>query len=162
MNSEVRTFGTNSSVETLFAVNGKPYLRRRIRIGMSVWWPFCDFFGGIIILMLVKLALTKKRAKIIIKKCTRSLCKAHHFDKRKKKKSADSIDCATMHDKAGRSHTHSLHYYGEGAGNHANNFFFALLIFHLMHVSPQLLLPPSSYYARSVFWGSKILNAKFS
>ena len=62
------------------------------------------------------------------------------------------MDCATMHDKAGRTHTNSrgVHY---RAGNHANNFFFALLIFHLMHVSPQI--------AATILVLKSLLNKKF-
>ena len=66
--------------------------------------------------------------------------------KGKKKKSADSIDCTTMHDKLGPHvwlrdsprlpHTYvSVSLAAGSTGNHANNFFFALLIFHLMHIS---------------------------
>ena len=60
-NSEVHTFATKVSVETVFTANGKPYLRMRIPLAMIVLWPFCDFFFKNLIPTLAKLAFAKKR-----------------------------------------------------------------------------------------------------
>jgi len=39
----------------------KPYLRTQIAIRVLVWWPFCDFFFGILIPTLVRLHVARGR-----------------------------------------------------------------------------------------------------
>ena len=37
--------------ERMKKINGKPYLRTKIAVGVIVWWPFCDFLRQILSLL---------------------------------------------------------------------------------------------------------------
>ena len=59
--------------ERLKKVNGKPYLRTKIVLGVIVRWPFCDFFLKNLIPTLVKVRIgqcaARKRYKRFFNRC---------------------------------------------------------------------------------------------